>query len=180
MTKKEKAYLAEGLHRLCADLAAIATLFEEGNSCPNSPPEFPPTILLPEETPTPSAISLPENSPPDSPPTEPKSDPCGPAETVPTVPGPTTPQPDTPLTPEPEPIPETQPEESNDLPAAPAPAKPVTYEDVRAVLAEKSRTGYRAEVKALLTAHGVRQLSEIEDPAIFAQLMQEAEDIGNG
>lgn len=29
MTKKDKAYLAEGLHRLCADLAAIATLFEQ-------------------------------------------------------------------------------------------------------------------------------------------------------
>ena len=50
-----------------------------------------------------------------------------------------------------------------------------TYEDVRAVLAEKARTGYRAEVKALLTKHGVKQLSEITDPAEYAVLMKEAE-----
>ena len=50
-----------------------------------------------------------------------------------------------------------------------------TYEQVRAVLAEKARTGYRAEVKSLLTKHGVKQLSEITDPAEYAVLMKEAE-----
>ncbi len=60
-----------------------------------------------------------------------------------------------------------------------APPKVCTYEEVRAVLAEKSRTGYRAEVKALLTEHGVKQLSDITEPAALAALMAEAEVIGS-
>ena len=61
-----------------------------------------------------------------------------------------------------------------------APAKVYTYEEVRAILAEKSRTGFRAEVKAMLTAHGIKQLSEVKDPEVFAALVAEAEVIGNG
>ena len=61
-----------------------------------------------------------------------------------------------------------------------APAKVYTYEEVRAVLAEKSRTGFRAEVKAILTAHGVKQLSDVKDPDEFAAIVEEAEGIGNG
>ena len=61
-----------------------------------------------------------------------------------------------------------------------APAKVYTYEEVRAVLAEKSRTGFRAEVKAILTAHGVKQLSDVKDPDEFAAIVAEAEGIGNG
>ena len=60
-----------------------------------------------------------------------------------------------------------------------APAKVWTLEEVRGILAEKSRTGYRAEVKAILTAHGVRQLSEITDPEELAAVVAEAEVIGN-
>ena len=60
------------------------------------------------------------------------------------------------------------------------PAKVYTYEEVRAILAEKSRTGFRAEVKALLTAHGVKQLSDVTDPDLFATIVAEAEEIGNG
>ena len=60
------------------------------------------------------------------------------------------------------------------------PAKEVTYEEMRAVLAEKSRAGYRAEVKALLAAHGVDHLSGITDPAERAAVIKEAEVIGNG
>ena len=63
---------------------------------------------------------------------------------------------------------------------APQPEKAYTYEEVRAVLAEKSRTGYRAEVKSLLTEHGVKQLSDITDPAVYAALIAEAKEIGNG
>lgn len=59
-------------------------------------------------------------------------------------------------------------------------AKVYTYEEVRAILAEKSRTGFRAEVKALLTAHGYKQLSDVTDPQVFAALVAEAEEIGNG
>lgn len=60
------------------------------------------------------------------------------------------------------------------------PAKVYTYEEVRAILAEKSRTGFRAEVKALLTAHGVKQLSDVTDPEVYAAIVAEAEGIGNG
>ncbi len=61
----------------------------------------------------------------------------------------------------------------------PEPEKQYTYEEVRAVLAEKARTGFRAEVKALLTAHDVKQLSDVSDPALFAAIITEAEGIGN-
>ena len=66
------------------------------------------------------------------------------------------------------------------LAAEETPAKVYTYEEVRAILAEKSRTGYRAEVKALLTAHGVKQLSDVKSPEEFAAIVAEAEVIGNG
>ena len=89
MTKKDKAYLAEGLHRLCADLAAIATLFEQ--------PE--------EATPKPT----PAGGPPAAP---------APEENTEQAPAP---NPDSPA--EPAPVP----------PAEPI-AKPVTYEEVRAIL----------------------------------------------
>ena len=54
-----------------------------------------------------------------------------------------------------------------------------TYEEVRAILAEKSRTGFRAEVKALLTAHGADKLSAITDPEELAAIAKEAEVIGS-
>ena len=57
--------------------------------------------------------------------------------------------------------------------------KQYTYEEVRAVLAEKARAGFRSEVKAILTSHGVKQLSDITDAAAFAEIMAEAEGIGN-
>ncbi len=60
-----------------------------------------------------------------------------------------------------------------------APAKVYTKEEVRAILAEKSRSGFRAEVKALLTAHGAKQLSDITAPEELAALVAEAEVIGN-
>ena len=60
------------------------------------------------------------------------------------------------------------------------PAKVYTYEEVRAILAEKSRTGFRAEVKALLTAHGLKQLSDVTDPEVYAAIVAESEGIGNG
>ena len=61
-----------------------------------------------------------------------------------------------------------------------APEKVYSKEEVRAILADKSRSGFRAEVKALLTAHGAKQLSDITDPKELATLVAEAEVIGNG
>ena len=52
--------------------------------------------------------------------------------------------------------------------------KPLALEEVRAVLAEKSRAGHTAEVKGLLNKHGADKLSEI-DPAEYAALLAEAE-----
>ena len=56
--------------------------------------------------------------------------------------------------------------------------KTATMEEVRGLLAEKSRSGFRAEVKALLTAHGVEKLSEITDPVELGKLKAEAEELG--
>ena len=58
--------------------------------------------------------------------------------------------------------------------------KTATLEEVRGRLAEKSRSGFRAEVKALLSAHGVEKLSEITDPAELGTLLEEAGQIGAG
>ena len=58
---------------------------------------------------------------------------------------------------------------------APAPdAKPLTLEEVRAVLAEKSRAGHTAEVRALLLKHGADKLSEV-DPAEYPALLADVE-----
>ena len=57
--------------------------------------------------------------------------------------------------------------------------KPITLEVVRAVLAEKSRSGHTAEVRALLEKHGAAKLSEI-DPVEYPALLAEAEVLGNG
>ena len=65
---------------------------------------------------------------------------------------------------------------------APAKKKPkleLNLEDVRAVLAEKSRAGHTAEVRALLKKYGAAKLSEI-NPANYEALMKDAEVIGNG
>ena len=53
-------------------------------------------------------------------------------------------------------------------------SKPLTLEQVRAALAEKSRAGHTSEVKALLIKHGADKLSDIE-PAEYPALLAEAE-----
>ena len=53
-------------------------------------------------------------------------------------------------------------------------SKPLSLEQVRAALAEKSRAGHTAEVKALLIKHGADKLSDI-DPAEYPALLAEAE-----
>lgn len=57
--------------------------------------------------------------------------------------------------------------------------KSITLEQVRAVLAEKSRVGHTAKVRELLEKHGAAKLSEI-DPKEYAVLIKEAEALGNG
>lgn len=60
----------------------------------------------------------------------------------------------------------------------PRPKPEIRFEDVRAALAEKSRAGYTAEVKALLKSHGADRLSQVE-PEFYEELLKEAEVIGN-
>ena len=67
-----------------------------------------------------------------------------------------------------EPKPEPQPKEE----------KPLILEDVRAMCADKSRKGFTAEVKAILTKHGADKLSEV-DPAEYKALLAEVEVLGN-
>ena len=52
--------------------------------------------------------------------------------------------------------------------------KTLTLEEVRGVLAEKSRAGHTEEVRALLNKHGADKLSEI-DPAEYPALLAEGE-----
>jgi len=56
--------------------------------------------------------------------------------------------------------------------------KPVTLDEVRAALAEKSRAGYTADVKALIAKYGADKLSDV-DPANYTALLKDAEVIGN-
>ena len=56
--------------------------------------------------------------------------------------------------------------------------KSITLEQVRAVLAEKSRAGYTDKVRELLEKHGAEKLSEI-DPSQYPSLVLEAEVLGN-
>jgi len=55
----------------------------------------------------------------------------------------------------------------------------VTLEQVRAVLAEKSRSGHASEVRELLLKNGANKLSDIS-PEKYADLLADAEVLWNG
>lgn len=57
------------------------------------------------------------------------------------------------------------------------PAQQFSLEDVRSVLLQKTRAGFKAAVKELLRAHGAERLPDI-DPAEYSVIMTEAEAIG--
>lgn len=54
----------------------------------------------------------------------------------------------------------------------------VTLENVRAVCAEKSRAGFTAEVKSIITKHGADKLSAIK-PEEYAAVLAEVDVLGN-
>ena len=56
--------------------------------------------------------------------------------------------------------------------------KQLTLEEVRAVCAEKSRAGFTAEVKSIVTKHGADKLSAIK-PEEYAAVLAEVEVLGN-
>lgn len=58
-------------------------------------------------------------------------------------------------------------------------AKPVlTLEEVRTVLAEKSRNGFTAEIKELLKKYGASKLSEV-DSKNYEALLKDTEELNN-
>ena len=67
-----------------------------------------------------------------------------------------------------QPVPELEPE--------PEPEPVITLDQVRGVLADKSRLGHTQEVKALLTKYGAAKLSQV-DPANYAALLADAEEL---
>ena len=71
-------------------------------------------------------------------------------------------------------------ESADEAPTVAAPAEPqLTLEQVRAVLADKSRMGFTAEIRALLQKYGAAKLSGI-DPAHYKPLVADAEVLGDG
>lgn len=68
---------------------------------------------------------------------------------------------------------------ADDTEDAPAPAKTYSLEEVRAILAEKSRDGFTAQIRDLLQKYGATKLSEV-DPTRYGGLVAEAEVLGNG
>lgn len=68
-------------------------------------------------------------------------------------------------------------EEATAVPAQEEPAeKAIRLEDVRAMLAAKSREGYGAQVRELIARHGGSRLSDI-DPSEYGAMLKEVEAI---
>lgn len=63
----------------------------------------------------------------------------------------------------------------SETPAAPE-EKPVTLQQVRELLADKSQAGKQAEVKALITKYGAAKLTDI-DPSQYSNLLKDAEGL---
>ena len=61
---------------------------------------------------------------------------------------------------------------------APAVKPAMKLEEVRAVLAEKSRNGYTAQIHSLLKKYGADRLSQL-DPTKYTALLADAEVLGD-
>lgn len=71
-------------------------------------------------------------------------------------------------------------EAENKAPVSPKPPKvTVTKEQVRAVLAQKSRDGFTKEVKEILKKYGANKLSEVSE-SDYQSVLQDVEVLGNG
>ena len=69
------------------------------------------------------------------------------------------------------------PDESAPIQPSPVNA-PIALEAVRAVLANKSRAGYTAQIRSLLQKYGTDKLSGV-DPANYKALLADAEELNN-
>lgn len=73
--------------------------------------------------------------------------------------------------------PETKEPEVGEAPVEEAPEeKPITLEEVRAAMADKSRDGYREAVKAIITKYGANNLSSL-DPKHYAAALKEVGEL---
>ena len=61
---------------------------------------------------------------------------------------------------------------------APEPEKALTLEEVRAILAEKSRDGFTAQIRDLLLKYGAKKLSEV-DPGKYSWLLEQAKGLAD-
>ena len=67
-----------------------------------------------------------------------------------------------------------------DTPTPEVPEEPeLTFEQVRAILSDKSRKGFTAQIRTLLQKYGGTKLSQI-DAANYKALVADAEVLGNG
>ena len=72
-----------------------------------------------------------------------------------------------------EPMAEPQPEPPEEAPPEPVPQQEYTFAEVRKAFTAKSRAGYTAEVRALISQYGAEKLSEVKEsdyPALMADL----------
>lgn len=58
------------------------------------------------------------------------------------------------------------------------PAKELSFTDVRAKLAEKSREGFTTDIKAILKSHGAEKLSDIQ-PVDYEKVLKEVEALSH-
>lgn len=68
---------------------------------------------------------------------------------------------------------------TDEVAPAPQPEKATTLEEVRAALAEKTRSGLTAQVRSLLQKYGAKRLSEVK-PESYKALLAEAEALRDG
>ena len=64
-------------------------------------------------------------------------------------------------------------------PAAKEPEPVLSFEDVRAILADKSREGFTAQIRELLQKYGASKLSEV-DAKNYKALIADVEGLSNG
>jgi predicted hydrolase (HD superfamily) len=74
---------------------------------------------------------------------------------------------------------EKYPEEHLQHTKEPLLAAGVSEEDVRAILADKSREGFTAQIRDLLQKYGAKKLSEV-DPSHYKALIADVEGLSNG
>ena len=68
---------------------------------------------------------------------------------------------------------------SNEPTPEPTPTEPVlTLEAVRAILADKSRAGFTAQIRSLLQKYGADKLSGV-DPANYKALLKDVEELND-